>query len=94
MNQPHSSEPIVPVVVGLFIVLVTGPVVLSDPVIAALTATQLRQAVSVVFFGGLFAGWSLWLTPGISVRGSAADERSISNETSQPTDSATTEPGP
>jgi hypothetical protein len=73
MMNPHTSEPFGPVILGLAIMAV-GPALLTDPVIATLTATPLRQAVSATILLGLLAGWSLWMVPGVSIRAAVAGD--------------------
>jgi hypothetical protein len=68
-----TPEPFVPVILGLSIMAV-GPALLTDPVIATLTGTPFRQAVSATILLGLLAGWSFWLVPGVSIRSAVASE--------------------
>lgn len=73
MMNPHTSEPFAPVILGIAI-MVVGPALLTDPVIATLTATPLRQTVSATILLVLLAGWSLWMIPGVSIRAAVAGD--------------------
>jgi uncharacterized membrane-anchored protein len=73
MVNPHTSERFAPVILGLTI-MVVGPALLTDPVIATLTATPLRQAGTAVLSGVLLAAFSVWAVPRVSVQGSTAAE--------------------
>jgi hypothetical protein len=73
MMNPHTSDPFGPVIVGLAI-LVVGPAMLTDPMIATLTATPLRRAASA-FVVAVFVGvMSLWAVSRVSFRAASAVE--------------------
>ena len=76
MMNPRSSEPFVPVVLGLAALVVTPGLVLLAPngLVATLTATPLRQAVSATILLILLAGWSLWVVAGVSIRATVPSE--------------------
>jgi hypothetical protein len=73
MVNPHTSEPFAPVILGIAI-MVVGPALVTDSVIATLTATPLRQAGTAVLGGVLLAAFAFWAVPRVSVRGSTAAE--------------------
>ena len=74
--NPRSSEPFAPVILGLAVLVVTPGLVLLAPteLVATLTATPLRQAVSATILLVLLAGWSLWMVPGVSIHATAPSE--------------------
>lgn len=80
MFGAHASRSLGPVAVGLAI-FVVGPAVLTDPVIATLTATPLRRAASafvvLVFVGAM----SLWAVSRVSVRAASTVKGTQGGET-------------
>jgi hypothetical protein len=73
MMTPHTSDSLRPVVLGVAI-MVVGPALVPEAVIATLTATPLRQVGTAVLALAVLAGLSFWAVPRVSVRGSPAAE--------------------
>jgi hypothetical protein len=73
MMTPHTSDSLRPVILGIAIIVV-GPALVPDAVIATLTATPLRQAGVAVLALAVLAVLSFWAVPRVSVRKSATAE--------------------
>ena len=73
MVNPHTAESFGPVILGIAI-MVVGPTLVPDSVLATLTATPLRLTGTAVLGGVLLAAFSFWAVPRVYVQGSTAAE--------------------